>query len=200
MTRPEVEALLPFLVNGTLEGEEREIVEAALEQDAGLRAELAALAEIRDTMQAEDAGFSPGEMGLARLHKALDREEAGATLPAVDVSARPASIAPVWRIAAMILLVIAVGQAAFLLLGDGRPGFELAGDGGAALVVTVGPDTTEAALRAILISSGLEIVGGPSALGLYELAPVDPETSLEASREQLEGSGLFDTITLSGGD
>lgn len=200
MTRPEIEALLPFMVNGTLEGEELEIVEAALERDAGLRAEYAALAALRDTMQAEEAGYSPGEMGLARLQKALDGDAAFGTPPSDRMTARSATIAPIWRIAAMILLVIAIGQGAVLLRGAGEPSYELAGDNAAALVVSIRPDTTEAALRAILVETGLEIVGGPSALGFYDLAPLDPETPLDTFRARLEASGLFDTITLSGGD
>lgn len=197
MTRSEIEALLPFLVNGTLDKADREIVEAALEEDAGLRADFAALTAIRNSMQAEEAGYSPGEMGLARLQRALDKEGSITTSTA---DAGPPRSSRVWRVAAAILLAIVVGQAAFLLRDGGQQTFQLAGDEAAPIVVSVRPDTTEAALRALLIETGLEIVGGPSALGFYDLAPIDPEMSLDAIRDRLDASGLFDTITLSAGD
>ena len=66
MTRDEIEALLPFLANDTLTGEERQSVEAAVNADPDLLAELAALRAIRQTMQS-DMVQSPGDMGLARL-------------------------------------------------------------------------------------------------------------------------------------
>ena len=73
MTRDEISALLPFLANGTLEGDERAEIEAALAEDAALQAELRALRAIRATMQAEES-FSPGEMGLARLMRGVEAE------------------------------------------------------------------------------------------------------------------------------
>ena len=53
MTRDEIEALLVFLANDTLEGEERAAVEAAVAGDLALQAELEALKSIRSEMQAD---------------------------------------------------------------------------------------------------------------------------------------------------
>lgn len=194
MTRADIEALLPFLANGTLDGQERAIVEAALDADAGLRAEYAALIRIRSAMQAEDAGYSPGEIGLARLMRSVDAEVANAR-PARSALPVARSASPsLWRIAAAVLLAVVLAQGAFLLRGGGGAGYELAGEDRSVLLVAVRPDATEAALRAALLDAGAEIVGGPSALGLYALAPIDTGASVEAVRAMLIGSGVFETV------
>lgn len=173
MTRDDVQALLPFLANDTLAGDERAEVEAAVAADAELQAELAALRAIRETMQADEIDYSPGEMGLARLMRDVDAEAA----PVVQRSGiihRPW----LWQSVAAVLLAVVVGQAAFQLgspetgdtftLASGEePGSALSG---AQLSVTFDPDVTEQALRALLLQAGVEIAAGPSEQGLYQLA------------------------------
>lgn len=193
MTRAEAEALLPFLVNGTLDGAERAEVERLLSEDPGLRADHAALMAVRDTLQAEDAGHSPGEIGLARLMRGVDADGTAAPL----ASGRMPAVR-LWQIAATVLLAVALAQGAFLIrsTGDG-PGYELAGTRAAPLVAAVRPETTEAALRAALLDAGAEIVSGPSALGLYGLAPVNDTVTLETLRAALLASELFESVDVS---
>jgi anti-sigma factor RsiW len=194
MTRAEIEALLPFLANGTLAGEERAKVEAALDADPELRAEYAALVAIRSGMRAEEPGYSPGEIGLARLMRSIGEEGAG-TPPAQSALPPARSASPgLWRIAAAVLLAVVLAQGAFLLRDGGAPGYELAGEDRAALLAAVHPDTTEAALRAALLEAGVEIVGGPSALGLYALAPVDSAVLAGDARAALLSTGVFESV------
>ncbi|MCG3267913.1 hypothetical protein [Yoonia sp. I 8.24] len=161
MSSQDAALLLPFLANGTLEGAELAQVQAAVGNDPALANELAALKNMRATMQAEDTGFSPGELGLARLMRDIDAPAAQSAAPR----------ARIWQVAAAILLAVVVGQTALLMQpGDTGSGFELAGETPAAFTVTVAPDTTESALRALLLDAEVEIVSGPSALGLYRLA------------------------------
>ncbi|MBM2576049.1 hypothetical protein JQC91_07010 [Jannaschia sp. Os4] len=179
----DVRALLPFHANGTLDPQERAAVEAALAADPALAREAEALRRARATLRAE-APPAPGEAGLERLLAAIDAE---AARPA---AAPPANLdrAPVWRAAAAILAAVALGQAAWIAT---RPapetdGYTLAGgppEG--AIRVAFAPDLDEADLRAVLRSAGLEVVGGPSALGLWTLAPVgdgDVDTALDLLR------------------
>jgi hypothetical protein len=182
MTRDEAEALLPFLANGTLEGAERAAVEAAVKADAGLGDELDALRAIRQTMQAEDA-FSPAEMGLARLMRTVKAEDAKPHRP------RPL----LWQIAAGVLLAIVLAQAAFQLRGPDPGGYQLAGGAGPDFTVAFRPDATETDLRALLQDANVEIVSGPSALGLYGLALLDGATADDA-RAQLTKSDLIETL------
>lgn len=183
MTRDEISALLPFLANGTLEGTERAEVQDAVTHDPELAAELAALKAVRATMQAEDS-FSPGEMGLARLMRDVDAEARAA-----NVNRRPL----IWQIAAAILLAVVVGQTVWQIADTGPGGYQLAGDTPAPFTAAFRADVTEAELRALLLQAGVEIVSGPSALGLYALAPVEGVTQDEA-RTELEASDLIEAL------
>ncbi len=183
MTRDEISALLPFLANDTLEGTERAEVQDAVANDRELAAELDALRAIRATMQAEDA-FSPGEMGLARLLRDVEAETSAA-----NSNRRPL----VWQIAAAVLLAVVVGQTVYQFTDATSPGYQLAGADAAAFTVGFRTDVTEEALRSLLLQAGLEIVAGPSALGLYALAPLEGVTVDEA-RAALETSDLIETL------
>ncbi|MDF0603666.1 hypothetical protein P1J78_23340 [Psychromarinibacter sp. C21-152] len=195
-TRDDIHELLPFLANDTLEGEERRAAEAAVAEDPELQTELAALRAVRETMRAEDA-YSPGEMGLARLMRDVEAEAPQAAAP--PRSGRVLA----WQAAAAVLLVAVIGQGAFLMRGGGdmaeapQPeGYSLAGAGAEApFTVAIAPDTPERALRALLLEAGVEVTGGPSALGLYQLAPVEGVTPDEA-RGILEASDIVEDLTL----
>jgi len=182
LPRDEVEALLPFLANGTLEGEERIQVEQAVAADAALARELEALKAIRQTMQTTKIGASPGEFGLARLMRDVDRDAQPA-----ETTTSPVSRPLVWQIAAALLMAVVIGQAVLMSGPDDSVGFELAGGSEAVLTVAFFPDVPEQALRAILLEAGVEIVSGPSALGLYQLGLLegtaidDAETILRAA-------------------
>jgi anti-sigma factor RsiW len=182
MTRNEIEQLLPFLANGTLEGAERDAVEAAVAGDPALQSELTALRAIRETLQAEEA-FSPGDMGLARLMRAVDDEQ---------VTHQPSSRPYIWQFAAAMLLAVVVGQALWFAQPDGGPGYELAGR--AAFEISVVETTPEADLRALLLQAGVEIIAGPSALGLYALQPLEGVTETEA-RAVLQASPLIESLS-----
>ncbi|RMA41849.1 zf-HC2 domain-containing protein [Rhodophyticola porphyridii] len=196
MTRS-AEELLPFYVNGTLDAAERAEVDAALADSADLRAELEVLTALRKQMQAEEVE-SPGEFGLARLMRDVDRDGPASSAPGEE----PGNVVPIrrlriWQIAAALVLAIGLAQSVILLNAPGDPGFELASGGaaGADFVVGFAPDATEAQIRALLLNAGVEISAGPSALGLYELAVLD-ETGIQAAEEMLlaaEGR-LIDTL------
>lgn len=189
MTRDDVQALLPFLANGTLTGAERAEVEAMIAADADLRAELRALQAVRETLQAEEPGYSPGEIGLARLMRGVGEDSA---------VRRPFWQAlRTWQAAAAILLVALLAQTVFLRPGPVQDGYSLAGadpEAAPMITVTVRPDTTEGAFRSLLLRAGAEIVGGPSALGLYVLRPLNDVTSDE-TRRILETSDLLESVS-----
>jgi hypothetical protein len=185
MPREEIETLLPFLANGTLEGDELAEVQNAVVSDAGLAADLAALSAIRETMQSDDVGFSPGEMGLARLMRDVEAEAKAAPVDATSNVMRPR----IWQIAAALLLAVALGQGVLLMeRNEAGPGFELAGETTATFTIAVRPEATEAELRSVLLAAGVEIVSGPSALGLYGLALLEG-SDVATARGTLEAAG-----------
>ncbi|MCT2539680.1 zf-HC2 domain-containing protein [Sedimentimonas flavescens] len=180
--RDEIEALLPFYANGSLSAPERAAVEAALAEDPTLELELAALRAMRDTLQAE-APRSPGEFGLVRLMRDVERE------------AQPAPArSRFWQIAAAVALAAFLGQSLFLL-GQRDAGYELAGEARDTISVAFAPAASESELRSLLQSLGLEIVGGPSALGLYEIATSGRAVS-EEDVEALRASHLVEAADL----
>jgi len=181
MSREEIEALLVFLANGTLEGPERAAVEAAVEADPHLARELEALKAMRARMQDEEVEPSPGEMGLARLMRDIDRETAQ------PAAANQPGAPQFWKIAAVLAFGLFVAQSAYFGYMRG-PEMQLAGGDDApvatpaehGLTVAFAGTATEADIRALLISLDLVIVDGPSALGLYTLAAPDAEARAAA--------------------
>lgn len=167
VNRTEIEALLPFYVNGTLRGDERASVEAALDDDARLRDEAAALGHIRQSMRDIDMGHTPGEFGLARLMRDIDRA-APVRQPAVR---RQSALLP-WGLAA-------AAAVALVAVGLGRFGFEdsapyTQASGGADetfLTLAFQPEASQAQVSDLLLEYGLVIVDGPSAIGLYRVDP-----------------------------
>lgn len=187
LSRDEIEALLVFLANDTLEGEERAEVEAAVAADPQLAAELEALKAMRTEMQAEDVA-SPGEMGLARLMREIDAEAASPVVPQAglpDPANLPNAPGSFWKIAAVVLFGLVVAQTAYIGYGGGTD-FELAGGEVTAVSadhtirVAFAEQAAEADIRALLLDLNLVIVDGPSAIGLYTLAAPDDATRVEA--------------------
>jgi hypothetical protein len=174
--RRRIEELLPFYLNGTLDDAERAEVEAALATDESLRWELEFLKGIESDVQARDPGPSPGEFGLARLMRDIDGETR--TAPSTRTRSR------IWQIAAAIAVAVVAVQGIYIAGGGDRI-VELAGGeqsvtAGPTLTVAFSPDAIEAEIRALLLETGLEIVGGPSALGLWTLAVTGEISPAEA--------------------
>lgn len=190
--REQVELDLAFFVNGTLEAEARAEVEALLAEDARLRSEAAALAAIREEMQAEEIR-SPGEFGLARLLRDVGREGAG------PVTVKTPEQAPargwVWKVAAAVALVALVGQTLLMQGRTGDQGFELASAAQpGALVVSFAPAAQEEAIRSLLVGADLEIVGGPSALGLYRLDVIEGGDLAQATEALRAAADIVESV------
>ena len=160
----DVETLLPFYVNGTLEPEARERVDAELKDNPGLHTELQALTKLRETMHGLDFGSSPGRFGLARIMRDIDRQE------------QPKFSKPVvsWSIAvAAVAALVAVG-AAWVVEQRGASYQLASGDSEQAyLKVAFAPDAKQSDISKLLQELELSISGGPTAIGLYHLDPGD---------------------------
>jgi hypothetical protein len=208
MTRDDLDALLPFHANGTLAGAELTALDAALEADADLRADLAALQAIRKTLQAEDVQ-SPGELGLARLMRDVEAEaRIDMAPPAANDNVVPLARLRIWQVAAAVVLAVGLGVNMLPDMGaapemesamsdDLAPaaeqGFSLASGGAADFTVIFAPDATEAQIRGLLLEARVEITGGPSALGLYGLGLLELGTD-DAARSVLAASGIIEEL------
>ncbi|WP_171135041.1 hypothetical protein [Ruegeria sp. HKCCD7221] len=193
----EIQSLLVFLANDTLEGDERRAIERAVAANPELQAELAALKAARIQMQATEVGTSPGEFGLARLMRDVDANR--------TVTQPKATKPGLWKIAAIAAMALLAVQVTLPYLNTG-PDVELA-DGGAesldagpTLTVVFAATATEQEIRALLLELELTIVSGPSALGLYSLAAKDEDAAARALERLNAATGIVESVEVEGGD
>ncbi len=150
---------------GRLSSEEAKRLEAEAELNQTLASELALGGAMRRALADLADETSPGDLGWARLARAMDVERLTAAR-----NDRP----PLWRYAAIALGMLALGQPialtssiggrqdAYIPVSDARADQTLA-------ALTFSPAATEAEIRALLQEVDAEIVAGPSALGVYRL-------------------------------
>lgn len=202
MTEKDVGELLPFYVNGSLEGAEHAAVADAVATVADLDAEVNALASIRQSVQTlEDAAQSPGELGLKRLMAEIDRIDG--PLP-VATNAANTNAAPFWHRLSGYAVAACVGAlAVFVIAPSSDQGdFAVPASGevmlaGPEMTITVSfsQDAALADISAILRAEDLVIVDGPSARGVFLLADLDGGALNLAQAERLRGyAALFATV------
>lgn len=170
-----VDALLPWYVNGTLEGDEREYVRVHLEECAQCRQE----AEWQRELHAACVVVS-SVPGTANPLRNLSRQlMTRATKPSLSGRVRSAwrhsSPWARWGVTAALAGVV-VTLAVSGLPGIGGPALyhtlgasSTAVHAGGSIVVVFDPATTEAELRRILREAGARLVDGPTQANAYIL-------------------------------
>lgn len=194
--REELELLLPWYVNGTLDADERTRIEAALEADADLATSLALIRDDQDAalelLQTDEAPASIEARFLAQLDGEIDRAKASAYSTGAETGlfARFGAwlnetlfgFAPrrLGMIAAAAALVIAV-QAGVItsLSGSGNvdePGYETAsGDAGSvvesgqAFLIQFAEGADISALGGFLGTEKARLVDGPLQGGFFKV-------------------------------
>lgn len=178
--RDEMEALLPFYLNGTLAGAELAELENWLASDPAAAAALAeAESEYAQTTVANEAIRPPAD-ALSRFARALDAE-AG---PARSTSAAPSFLAALrdrlFAVPVGVAWATAAAAMAFALVqvviepGGRGDNFEIAGSEDEAarmpfVLVTFKADATMADVTAWLSGNGARILSGPSAGGVFRI-------------------------------
>ena len=156
------EALVAYVRGRLPEAEAARIAALAAARPA-LAAEIALARGLAADVDAEAAAPGPGALGWARLARALDAERAPAPRPTrrpiLQMAAAAAAAVLVWQVVAVPVLT---GPERYLPAGAGA-------EAGPAITVAFAPAATEAEMRALLASVRAEVVGGPSALGLWRL-------------------------------
>lgn len=159
---PELDKLLPWYVNGTLDDEERARVEAYLAKSTTAADEVELLRRLRAQVKADQPEQTPGELGLRRLQQQVSRERR-ATLATSPGWWRPAAIAAT-------LVIVVQGAVLFQSLPEG--GVTPAGlprAEGTVVQVTFAGEATEEQIRAALQAVNGTFIGGPGALGVYSI-------------------------------
>jgi len=177
--RDEMEMLLPFYLNGTLESEELAEVEAWLNSDPEAPAALReAEAEFSGTHASNEAIRVPAD-ALSRFSSALD----GVAGPARSASA-PSLAARLWQrvmgVPAGVAWAAAAAAVALLLVqavmepGGGGGDFEVAGSGDPAdlpfALVTFRPEAAIGDINEFLSGNGAVVISGPAAGGVFRIA------------------------------
>jgi anti-sigma-K factor RskA len=174
----ETDRLLPWWVNGTLEGEEREQVAQHLAECAQCQREVEWLRSLQAQVQDETEVSTDAPRAVQRLRRRM-RSAKAASAPAKPMPRRGWGRRDrwlAWVVAAQAAIVIglggivahnhhAAGEYRTLSSPDSR---------GALLVVTFDPQMTESQLRDLVRSNDTRIVGGPTEAGAYLLS-VSPD-------------------------
>jgi anti-sigma factor RsiW len=187
----ETEDRLIAYVRGRLTPEEAAQVEAEAAARPELAAEIALTRGIIAAFEEDERAPVPGELGWARLSRALDAEPRQVAAPA------PAR-RPLWPLAATAAAAVLVWQLAAvpLITGPGEPvGYAPVSEtpAGATLQVAFVPDAPEAAIRELLRGLDARISDGPSAIGLWQLSFPTPEAR-DAAMETLAAAPIVESV------
>lgn len=176
----ETERLLPWFVNGTLEQDERALVERHLAECVHCRAEIDALQQLQD-LHADDAPLPDASASFWRLRNRL---QAHGAPPRVSSRLHSFGLgwksAPPWLRGAVAVQAVVVLVLAVALIGPDRPGARYRTLGNATpaasqedarqLVVVFDPHISQAQMHQLIRASQARIIDGPSDAGAYVLA------------------------------
>ncbi|MBI1889596.1 MAG: hypothetical protein HYS18_03015 [Burkholderiales bacterium] len=194
---------LPSYVNNTLSDAERAKVESQLQQSPQARAEAAWLASVRDHIQSTpDERLPMPDAGLGLLMARIEAEKAGK----VVALPRPQKQAawwykPAFAVAAAVMVVQAFVLQATLFQGPGAEsiralsGNRVSVQPGDILQISFKENASEAQIRNILAAIDGEIVGGPGAIGVYQVRVGKGQGNAVLAMLQ-QKKGIVDSVNL----
>jgi anti-sigma-K factor RskA len=188
----EIDETVVAYVRGRLPADEARRLEAEAASRPELAAEIALMRGVLGSLDAEAASPAPGELGWARLSRALDAEPGRAAAPAPrprrplwPLAATAAAAVLVWQLAAVPLITRPGEDAGYAPVSEAPAGFTLQ--------VAFAPDATEAAIRELLRSVGGRVSDGPSAIGLWQLGFPSAEAR-DAAMEAMAAAPIVESV------
>jgi anti-sigma factor RsiW len=189
-----VEELLPWFVNGTLEGEELALVEQHLRECFRCQHEVESLRELQAAYVGSEMAPDPAQ-SFQKLRRRLVETRTAARLmprlPGLRRFCQQALLWAPWAVAAELVAIVVLGA---LVVSGGEPAapYRTLGASDAVrratgtVVVVFDPRITEAELRRIVRATGGRIVDGPTGADAYvlELPAERQAATLEALRAQ----------------
>lgn len=183
--------LLPWLLNGRLEGDERAWVAQHVDGCRACRDDLETLrllqAHCRQADVAADAADAAGsDAGWRRLRPRLKHAAGDGSWRRLSPRWTPGAHWMGWAVAAQALAILMLGLAVWRQSAEPAAPYRTLGRTPASsdgrLVVMFDAGLTEARLRALVTGAGARIVDGPNATGAYVLAvPADRLTAALAT-------------------
>jgi len=207
--KDEMSLKIPAYLRGDLSDTERQELESYAAENPEFSADIEFQKQLKSAIKDSHDGFVPGEMGWARLSKAMKAESSDLSssghndqIVANDMVDDKSKAPKFWRYAAAILAVAVIGQA-------GAIGFISSGDKSEPQYVTVselarGDNTVKIAFnKSVTIGEltkemsdlGGVIVSGPSALGLYAISFETSKTCLKAVEALEANTAMVETIS-----
>ncbi len=201
MNEERFEELLPFYVNGTLEGDDRAFVERHIAEHPQARAEVDWYQSLQLRVR-ENAPAVPETIGLARTMQLIqgDRPTLSERIGAFfgNFGMRPAM-----ALAGLAVVAVQSGVILDMMYGAKENEAEIRSlratkvEEGPLLKINFAPDAKEVDLRLLLASVQGQLAGGPGQLGDYYVRV--PEGRQQAALEQLKSNPLVQSAALSAG-
>lgn len=186
---------IPFLLNGTLAPAEREALQVAIAAEPALARELELQRRIREAV-VQSAAVPPRSSLPQFLNRLAAESQREVNQTAANVTTLQRSVGTLsqssrqprtWKIAFALAASVVAVQAALLvplLQQDSATLEPLSGANAQAVAanvqLTFKPEATEKQIRTALRANGVEIVAGPSALGVYQARAVEPSRAVAA--------------------
>jgi anti-sigma-K factor RskA len=187
----EIDETVVAYVRGRLPAEEARRLEVEAASRPELAAEIAMMRGVLGSFDADAGSPAPGELGWARLSRAIDAEPARAApasrtrRPLWPLAATAAAAVLVWQLAAVPLLTRPGEDAGYAPVSESPAGFTLQ--------VAFAADAPEGAIRELLRSVGGRITDGPSAIGLWQLGFPSAEAR-DAAMEAMAAAPIVESV------
>jgi anti-sigma-K factor RskA len=200
----QAERLLPWLVNGTLEGDERATIERHVDTCADCQQQLAQWQALQDTCAMPAMSTLDPMPSFTRLRNRLQAPRARPPVSRWSAMRSAWTTAPLWlrgAVAAPCALLLALGgawlareqPAPYRMLGDTPAAMPASTD--ARLVVVFEPGASQARTQQLLRASQARIVDGPNEVGAYVLAvPAARVASVRDALRAAPGVSLVESL------
>ncbi len=198
-----ISAMIPDYLNGHLSEADRKLVEDSAANNSVIAADLEFQSRLKDAVKTPRDEFEPGDLDWARLSKAMTAEPQNLSLGMSDVANDRAGTPKFWRYAAVLLAVLAIGQAGVLgsiaINESSEPQYVTVSEAVTSSYSSkVGfvDNLTVKEMNEIVFLVGGNIISGPSALGLYDIDFSSKEACDEAYKMLQLRAEKIETISL----
>lgn len=190
-----ISLMIPAYLRGELSERERIEIESYAAKNPTVAADIEFQRNLKSGLQTNSDDFEPGDLGWARLSKAMQNSN--------NVASETKTKPVIWRSAAAVLAVAVVGQAGVIgtmvASNDAAtPQYVTVSDVPKQLnMVKIGfnPQVTELQLRKSLHEAEATIVAGPSSLGLYDIQFKSAEACVGGVTTLTLNSSIVETVS-----